>query len=80
MKANEAPKRIYCESDGLGNIVKVHNIKWPDEEAANIEYTRTDAFIKKACDAYCEICDTKECEGCAECCWVIKFRRQLLKY
>ncbi len=48
MKANEAPENIYCESDGLGNIVKVHNIKWPDGEAENIEYTRTDAFIEKA--------------------------------
>ena len=50
MKANEAPEKIYCESDGLGNIVKVHNIKWPDDEAENIEYTRTDAFIEKACE------------------------------
>ena len=49
MKANKAPERIYCESDGIGNIVKVHNIKWPDDEAENIEYTRTDAFIEKAC-------------------------------
>ena len=48
MKANEAPERIYCESDGLGNIVKVHNIKWPDDEAENIEYVCADAFMKKA--------------------------------
>lgn len=48
MKTNEAPKKIYCESDGLGNIVKAHNIKWPDGEAENIEYTRTDVFIEKA--------------------------------
>lgn len=49
MKTN-APDKIYCESDGLGNIVKTHNIKWPDDEAENIEYTRTDAFIEKACE------------------------------
>ena len=48
MKTNEAPQNIYCESDGLGNIVKVHNSKWTDDEAENIEYTRTDAFIEKA--------------------------------
>ena len=48
MKANDAPEKIYCESDGLGNIVTAHNIKWPDGEAENIEYTRTDAFIEKA--------------------------------
>ena len=38
-----------------------------------------DAFIEEACDAYCAICDTKECHGCAECSWVIKFRKQLIK-
>ena len=47
MKANGAPERIYCESDGLGNIVKCHNIKWPDDETENIEYIRTEAFIEK---------------------------------
>ena len=47
MKAN-APERVYCESDGLGNIVTVHNIKWPGDEAENIEYTRTDSFIEKS--------------------------------
>ena len=47
MKANEAPKNIYCESDGFCNIVKAHNIKWPDDEAENIEYTRTDYAEKE---------------------------------
>jgi hypothetical protein len=27
--------------------------KMADED---VEYTRTDAFIKKACDAYCKVC------------------------
>lgn len=49
MKAKEVPEKIYCDSDGNGNMVRVHNIKWPDGEAENIEYTRTDAFIEKAC-------------------------------
>ncbi len=44
----EVPEKIYCDSDGHGNIVRAHNIKWPDGEAENIEYTRTDAFIEKA--------------------------------
>lgn len=48
MEAKEAPERIYCESDGLGNIIKAHNIKWPDDEAENIEYIRKDVFIEKA--------------------------------
>ena len=73
MKANEAPKKVYMSPSGV-------LYKGDKQQINDIEYTRTDTFIEKACDAYCEICDTKECEGCAECSWVIKFRRQLLKY
>ena len=42
------PEKIYCEPDGLGNIVRAHNNKWPDDEAENIEFIRTDVFIDKA--------------------------------
>ena len=73
MKANEAPEKLYYAP--YGDMRENHPITDND-----IEYVRTDAFIEKACDAYCAICDTKECDGCAECTWVIKFRRQLLKY
>lgn len=45
----EVPEKIYCESDGLGNIIKEHNIKWPDGEAENTEYIRKDTFVEKAC-------------------------------
>ena len=34
-------------------------------------------MIEKACSAYCEICDTKECGGTGECSWVERFRKQL---
>ena len=75
MKAN-APEKIYVhvKNDKVTNIWNSTFIGVRD-----IEYTRTDAFIEKACDAYCAICDTKECEGCAKCSWVIKFRKQLEK-
>ena len=73
MKAN-IPEKIYLPID---DSLKTYARKDSDEE---IEYIKKDAFIKKACGAYCAICDTKECDGCAECTWVIKFRRQLLKY
>ena len=65
MKAN-APEKIYCESDGLGNIVRAHNIKWPDGEAENIEYTRTDAFIEKAKNWHNEHISDYECEPMGE--------------
>lgn len=34
-----------------------------------------------AVDAYCEFCDTKECEDydCGECDWKLKFEKKLLK-
>ena len=34
-----------------------------------------------AVDAYCECCDTKECEDCfsGECNWKLKFEKKLLK-
>lgn len=75
MEANKAPEKI-CLDTALDTLTKALSVKTEDA----VEYTRTDAFIEKACDAYCAICDTKECDGCAECTWVIKFRRQLLKY
>ena len=76
MKANEAPEKLYFDERDKG-ILDIYSNK---ESSDGIEYTHTDALIEKACDAYCAICDTKECDGCAECTWVIKFRRQLLKY
>ena len=72
MKAN-APEKLY-----IFNPEK-REVWFSKTSDKQVEYVRTDAFIEKACDAYCEICDTKECEGYAECTWVIKFRRQLEK-
>ena len=93
MKANEAPEKLYLISDkdvvmlSYDPPTKLQGDRYdfvdkevfPIEEGTDIEYVRKDAFIEKACDAYCAICDTKECDGCTECTWVIKFRRQLEK-
>lgn len=35
--------------------------------------------IDKACDAYCRLCDTKECGDTSECEWVEKFRKRLMR-
>ena len=48
MKANEAPEKLYLLPNGL-----ISYCKNTDED---VEYTRTDAFIEKACDAYCKVC------------------------
>ena len=70
MKVN-APEKIYVHEASAHELTE----KLP----YHIEYTRTDAFIEKACDAYCRLCDTKECGETGECCWVEKFRKQLKK-
>ena len=51
MKANEAPEKIYKTTTYLDER-KSGVVKWKDKPVAgaeNIEYTRTDAFIDKAC-------------------------------
>jgi len=51
MKANEAPEKIYLQdsmsTDTIGDLWP----EWFDAKVSDnsIEYTRTDAFIEKAC-------------------------------
>ena len=48
MKANEAPEKIYVTKNMLGELRNGWDAL-PSEVFPNIEYTRTDAFIEKAC-------------------------------
>ena len=59
MKANEAPEKIYIQSFNVSEEDAKFERKlyfddvWTEEPESgqeNIEYTRTDAFIKKACE------------------------------
>lgn len=61
MKANEAPEKIYLQVCGDCNANDCENCKFEDLEEnttwckdkifkKDIEYTRTDAFINKACE------------------------------
>ena len=90
MKANGAPEKIYlqvcgdcpqtdCESCKFEDFED--NITWCKDRIfpKDIEYIHTDVFIERACDAYCAICDTKECGDTGECLWVEKFRKRLMK-
>ena len=45
----EAPENIYVNNPN-------HDFWYHTKNKNSIEYTRTDAFIKKACDAYCKVC------------------------
>jgi hypothetical protein len=49
MKENEAPEKIY-----IPTILAANTVRYKEE--GSIEYIRTDAFIEKACDAYCKVC------------------------
>jgi len=48
MKANEAPEKIYVDADE--NWHRTHSVFTEKAKGNDIEYTRTDAFIKKACE------------------------------
>ena len=47
----EAPEKIYLDP-ALDALTKALSEKTEDD----IEYIRKDAFIDKACDAYCKVC------------------------
>lgn len=72
----EAPEKIYFTSTENGTHYYTEGMPF---ERESIEYVHKDAFIEKACDAYCRLCDTKECGGTCECDWVEKFRKRLMK-
>ena len=50
MKPNEAPEKIYISPNSEESTYYVSN-----QYNRLIEYVRKDAFIEKACDAYCKI-------------------------
>lgn len=67
MKANEFPETIYLTTFGYPicepypEESSCPDTVWStrpysDSDTDSIEYTRTDAFIEKACDAYCKVC------------------------
>ena len=49
MKAKEAPEKIYLEREYPNNGVLPNGLNYISKPT-DIEYTRTDVFIKKACD------------------------------
>ena len=53
----EAPEKIYLVNDDLN--IKREWYKTKQVGFETTEYTRTDAFIEKACDAFCKV----RCKG-----------------
>lgn len=56
MKAN-APEKIFIVNDDLNTKREWYKTKQVGFDTT--EYTRTDAFIEKACDAFCKV----RCKG-----------------
>ena len=76
----ENPEKIYLASFDENPEVLDRTWYWTKQHSCyNTEYTRTDVLIEKACDAYCRLCDTKECGDTGECEWVEKFRKRLMR-
>lgn len=70
MKVN-TPEKIYLQQYDEDTLICLnkYNIheEWTEEPtnekiATNIEYTRTDAFIKKACDFFEENIEEEDCK------------------
>lgn len=51
MKANEAPEKLYISYEGFG--VFGDDGSTEKTKISQIEYTRTDAFLEKACEWLC---------------------------
>jgi len=49
MKANEAPEKIYIACDVITEEGRAFILEKPVSYLKSVEYTRTDAFIEKAC-------------------------------
>lgn len=68
MKANEAPEKIYILNHTDYSDRRILNAFTEKENNNDIEYTRTDAFIEKACEfinkanLYLYHCISEECD------------------
>ena len=63
---SKAPERLYLSKTIYSTYL--YQVPDPDDETA-VEYTRTDAFIKKACDFFEENIEEEDCKiGSSE--WV----------
>lgn len=71
----EAPEKLYVDTEDKlsDSILYGFTEKRKDDD---IEYIRKDAFIEKACDAYCKVCKTPNCRS-NECKWISDFKRYL---
>ena len=68
----KAPEKIYIQPDAQDGWFMVNSLN-----NTLVEYTRTDAFIEKACNAFCKVCQMPKCNG-NECKWISNFKKHLV--
>lgn len=58
----EAPEKIYVDSKAIGDNISTSVHTKPQDYPTCTEYTRTDAFIKKACGFFEENIEEEDCK------------------
>ena len=71
----KAPEKIYIFENPISGTPDDRWLSKRSDEK-DIEYTRTDAFIEKACNAYCNTCGNSRCSGIG-CAKLSTFKEQL---
>lgn len=83
----KAPKKIYLQVCGDCEENECQSCKFEDLEdnvtwsrdpifKKDVEYTRTDAFIEKACKAFCKVCKMPNCNS-KDCSYLKDFRNHM---
>lgn len=79
MKTIGAPKSKFVYPEKLYARCKDNktlDISYAPQNMEAVEYTRTDAFIEKACNVYCKVCKMPNCRS-NECKWISNFKEHL---
>ena len=74
----KAPEKLYYIGDDslVLDPFPVLYLLSTEKYDNEVEYIRKDAFIEKACDAYCKVCKVPNCRS-NECKWISNYKRHL---
>lgn len=73
MKANKVPENIYVSTDPFGFL---HAYDCENHPPIVEEYVHKDAFIEKACKAFCKVCKMPNCGG-KDCSYLKDFKTHI---
>lgn len=73
----KAPEKLYLDDDDkLFDLFPVLCLASTEKHGNDIEYVRKDAFIERACNAYCKLCKMPNCRS-NECKWISDLKGHL---